>query len=134
MKPFRLQARHHIAAAMLARGESPGDVARTLDVQVATVEGWLQREEFRAQRDEALRLYLMDVVPVAVRVFVEQMRDGDDKKTAHNAAGRILQLASDASAQGTGNKLRVILRGAPALGMPETDADAAAESGAAAGE
>ncbi|HML49597.1 MAG TPA: hypothetical protein PKE04_22905 [Clostridia bacterium] len=125
MKPFRILSKHRAAAELLARGECPPQVAEALHVKVKTVRGWLQREAFRALRDEALRLYLMDVVPAAVRVFVEQMRDGEDKKIAHNAAGRILQLAADASAKGTGVRTQVVLSGAPALGMPDSDADAA---------
>lgn len=125
MKSFRVLPKHRAAAAMLARGDSTGEVADAVGVKAKTLDLWLEQEAFRALRDEALRLYLMDVVPVAVRVFVEQMRDGDDKKIAHNAAGKILQLAADASAKGTDVRTQVVLSGAPVLGMPDSDADAA---------
>jgi transcriptional regulator with XRE-family HTH domain len=122
LKP--LQPKHHIAAALLARGLSQAEVAERVAVAESTVGAWMKREDFRAIRDAEIRKYIGDIAPDLIQtLYAQSKRDGpNDQWLAQNAASRLLQLVEATLKQPAETKIQVFLGGAPDLGMPEPDA------------
>lgn len=121
------------AARLLGSGKGNGVVAQELGVTTQTIRNWLRVPAFRAERDAAMDEFIADVVPEAINVFVEQMRDVEGKdKTGwlrQNAARAMVSTLQSMKTSDT--QVNIVLgNGMEKPGMPAKEyAEDGSESG-----
>ena len=114
-----LPPRQRRAAALLGLGLPAAQVALDVKAGEDTIRAWQRDPAFAALRDACLDAHMRAVIPEAINVFVEQIRDSRDKSASlrQSAAHRFLAIAQSAASQSAAVEVR--FDGAPAPGEPE---------------
>lgn len=121
------------AAYLLGYGRTHTAAAEAIGVNVATLQRWLLREDFRALRDEHAEQAARELMPRALELLRQQTERGITEPDhvgkgwlAQGAAGRVMQYAAQARAREQGAQVLVTFANVPAPGLPPAS-DAVAE-------